>query len=94
MKAIWDLCGDQSEMMQKITCSPFHIIEIDTLSDEALTSHVLAGTLGFILRKKFKNNLHEELKKIAANLNTIGFTKHSQYMLHIISLHIKYWPRR
>jgi recombination-promoting nuclease RpnB len=85
MRTLWELCGDNAEAMREILQSPFHLVDVSTIPDEELTSHIWAGTLGFILRKKFKKNLYEQIKKIASNLNTIGLEKQGQYLLELFN---------
>ena len=75
---------EDSEMMQKVLISPFHLIDVNTLSEEELTSHVWAGTMGFIMRQSFKKHLTREILKIVDNLNTIGLNKHGQYVVELV----------
>ena len=84
-RTLWDLCGDNAEMMHKILQSPFHLVDVNTLSEEELTSHAWAGTMGFIMRQHFKKNLTHELKKIVANFNVIALNQEGQYVLELIN---------
>lgn len=71
MRTLWELCGDNAVLMHQILQSPFHLIDVGMLTEEELIKHPLAGTLGFVLRKQFKQHLYEELKKIAANIDVL-----------------------
>jgi predicted transposase/invertase (TIGR01784 family) len=85
LRTVWELCGDKSSEMQKILQSPFHLIDVSLLPDEELTPHVWAGTLGFILREKFKKDVYNGIKKVAANLSKIGLEEKGQLLLELFS---------
>jgi len=83
-RTLWDLCGENAEKMQGILSSPFHLVDVNAIPEDELTSHVWAGTLGFIMRQHFKRHLSEEIKKIVSNLNTIEINKQGQYVVELI----------
>ena len=66
---LWDLCGDQTKIMQHIWTTPFSIIDVNQIPETTLTSRPWAGTLEFIMRHRFKQHLIAEFKKIAMNIN-------------------------
>ena len=68
-RSLWKPCGDNAEIMRKILERPFYLVDVNTLSEQELTSHAWAGTMGFIMRQHFRKNLTHELKKIVANFN-------------------------
>ena len=83
-RELWQLFGEQSEMMKMVLQSPFHLIEADKLSDEELTSHAFAGTMAFILRNHFRKHLTHELHKIMASFNQLEACDHTRYLLELI----------
>ncbi len=84
MRAIWELCGSNDELMQKILQSPFHLVDVSQLPDEELLAQLRAGTLGFILRKRFKQQFRTSLKAIVANLNMLDLEKEERYLLELL----------
>lgn len=84
-RAIWELCGDQAEIMQQIWCSMFALIDVNHIPEEALTSRRWAGTVEFIMRNRFRQHLTHELNKIASNINFIGHAKSGQLVLELLT---------
>jgi recombination-promoting nuclease RpnD len=82
-KHLWELFGEQSEEMKMILQSPFYLIEAGKIPEETLTSHVYAGTMGFILRKCFRKHIKAELRKIIDNLNSLDSENH-RYVLDLV----------
>lgn len=81
---LWDLCGDNSELMYDILKSPFYLMNVNTLEDSELTSHILAGTLGFVMRSRFRQNIVEEFKRITDNLNELDLQQYHQYVIELM----------
>ena len=79
-----ELFEAQSKLMETILISPFHLINVNELPEESLTSRIWAGTMGFIMRKQFKEHLELEVLKIVDNLNAIGLNKHGQYVVELV----------
>ena len=83
-RVLSELFGEQKVRMQHILDLPFHLIDINTIPEEELMSHVWAGTMGFIMRQRFKKHLSDEILKIVENLNTIGLNKQGQYVVELV----------
>ena len=81
---IWDLCGEQSDLMQHIWTSPFPIVDVNTIPDEALQSRVWSGTLEFIMRNRFRQHLTAEFKKIAPNINQLINVKNNKLVVELL----------
>lgn len=84
-RAIWELCGEQSELMKKIWCSMFSLVDVNKIPEEKLTSRRWAGTVEFIMRNQFRQHLTHELKKIANNFNFLIHEKDGQLVLELLS---------
>lgn len=83
-RELWQLFGDQSEVMKIVLQSPFHLIEADKIPEEELTSHAFAGTMSFIMRSYFRKHLTHELQKIMASLSQLEACDHTRYLLELI----------
>ena len=84
-RTVWDLCGNQHQLMQKIWCSEFTLINVNDIPEEKLTSRYWAGTVEFIMRNKFRQHLTSEIIKIASNLNHLMHEKDGQLVLELLS---------
>ena len=84
-RSIWDLCGDQAELMQQIWCSVFVLIDVNHIPEEKLTSKRWAGTMEFIMRNRFRQHLTHEITKIAGNLNHLIHDRDGQLVLELLS---------
>lgn len=84
-RTIWELCGEQADIMQNIWCNMFALINANHIPEEKLTSHRWAGTVEFIMRNRFRQHLTHEIKKIANNLNYFFREKDGQLVLELLS---------
>ena len=82
---IWDLCGNQAELMKRIWEAPFQVINVNTISDEVLTSHKWSGTLEFIMRHRFRQHLNADLKKISININYLLQEKNRKLVVELLT---------
>lgn len=78
------LFGNQSELMNDMLNHPFHLINVNELPEKAMTAHIYAGTMAFIMRKRFQNHLNQEIHKIIANLNQLESCDHRRFLLELI----------
>jgi predicted transposase/invertase (TIGR01784 family) len=81
---LWELFGEHSERMKTILQSPFHLIEANKIPEATLTSHVYAGTMGFILRKYFRKHIVAELRKIVDNLNKLEAGGSNRFVVDLL----------
>ncbi|MBA2650310.1 MAG: Rpn family recombination-promoting nuclease/putative transposase [Legionella sp.] len=84
-KAMWELCGDQSELMKQILSEPFHLIDINTIPENALTSRMWSGTMEFLMRHRFRQHIGQEIEKIAQNINRLMLEEKGQFVLQLLS---------
>jgi recombination-promoting nuclease RpnB len=82
---LWDLCGNQSHIMQTIWTSAFPVINVNTIPDEILTDRVWSGTLEFIMQHRFRQNFNQSLIAIAENLNTLLSKQNRQLVLELLT---------
>ena len=83
-RQFWKLFGENSQLMKETLEHPFYLIEVDKLPEKAMTSHVFAGTMAFIMRKHFRTHLNQEISKIIGNLNTLEDCEHHRFVLELI----------
>ena len=83
-RQFWKLFGDHSLLMKETLEYPFHLIEVDKLPEKAMTSHIFAGTMAFIMRKHFRTHLNQEIRKIISNLNALEHCEHHRFVLELI----------
>ena len=83
-RQFWKLFGDNSQLMKETMEHPFHLIEVDKLPEKAMTSHIFAGTMAFIMRKHFRTHLNQEIGKIISNLNALEDCEHHRFVLELI----------
>lgn len=84
-RAIWELCGNQSELMRHILSQPFHLIDINTLTEASLTARKWSGTMEFLMRHRFKQHIGQEIEKIAKNVNSLMLEENGQFVLKLLS---------
>jgi hypothetical protein len=62
-RQFWKLFGENSHLMKETLELPFHLIDVDKIPEKAMTSHIFAGTMAFIMRKHFRTHLNQEIAK-------------------------------
>ena len=83
-KAIWDLCGKESELMQKIFTKPFHLVNVNDASEDELTSRKWAGTMEFFMRYQFRQHIEQEIGKIAENIEEL-LEENTSFVIRLLS---------
>ena len=84
-RAIWELCGDQSELMRHILSEPFHLIDVNAIPESILTSRMWSGTMEFLMRHRFRQHISQELEKVAHSFNQLLLEDKSQFVLQLLS---------
>lgn len=84
-RAIWDLCGDQAELMRQILSEPFQLVDVNTIPEHALTSRMWSGTMEFLMRHRFRQHIGQELDKISQNINRLMLEEKGQFVLQLLS---------
>ena len=84
-RAIWELCGEQSELMRHILSEPFHLIDVNTIPEDALTARLWSGTMEFLMRHRFRQHIGQEIEKIAHNINRLMLEEKGQFVLQLLS---------
>ena len=85
IRTFTDLFGEENTLMANILQSPFPLVEANKLPQEAIDSHLFAGTMAFIIRKQFKKHLKEEARKISRNLNALQDANESQFVVLLLN---------
>ena len=83
-RELWKLFGEHSERMKAVFQSPFHLIEVEKRPIQEFTSHIFAGTMGFMLREYFRKHTPQELLKIIDNFNALEQCKMHRYLVELI----------
>lgn len=86
-RAVWELCGKHSELMRNILQQPFHLIDVNLIPEQELIKRKLSGTMEFLMRHRFRQhqNLEQELKKIAQNINFLLLEEEEQFVLQLLN---------
>lgn len=84
-RSIWELCGEQSELMRKILSEPFHLIDLNTIPEKTLTDRMWSGTMEFLMRHRFRQHVTQEIQKIAQNINRLMLEEKGQFVLQLLS---------
>lgn len=84
-KTIWELCGEQSDLMHRILNKPFCLVDVNAASENELTSRLWSGTMEFIMRHRFRQHISQEIGLIAENINRLILEEKSQYVLQLLS---------
>lgn len=84
-KAIWELCGDQTDLMHRILNEPFCLVDVNVASENELTSRLWSGTMEFIMRHRFRQHISQEIGLIAENINQLILEERNQYVLQLLS---------
>lgn len=84
-KAIWELCGDQADLMHRILNEPFCLVDVNAASENELTSRLWSGTMEFIMRHRFRQHISQEIGLIAENINRLLLEEKSQFVLQLLS---------
>ncbi|MCX7114438.1 MAG: Rpn family recombination-promoting nuclease/putative transposase [Gammaproteobacteria bacterium] len=84
-KAIWELCGDQANLMHRILNEPFCLVDVNVISENELTSRLWSGTMEFLMRHKFRQHLIHGIETIAHNINRLILEEKSQFVLQLLS---------
>ena len=84
-RAVWELCGDQFELMRHILSEPFHLIDVNTIPESVLTSRMWSGTMEFLMRHRFRQHISQELEKVAHSFNELLLEDKSQFVLQLLS---------
>ena len=84
-RAIWELCGEQAELMRAIISEPFHLVDVNLIPESSLTSRQWSGTMEFLMRHRFRQHLSQELEKIAVSFNTLMLEDNSQFVLQLLT---------
>ena len=79
-----ELFAENSKIMEQLLTSPFNLIDVNKLPEKDLISHIWAGTMSFIMRKRFRQHLKSEILKIVDNLNIIGLDKHDRFVIELM----------
>lgn len=88
-RAIWELCGKKAELMQKILKEPFHLIDLNLVPEERLTSRKWAGTMEFLLRHQFRRHIEQEIGKVAISFSQLFLEENKQFVLQLLSYIIR-----
>ena len=83
-RELWQLFGEHSLQMKDLLQTPFHLVNACEIPEETLTSHLYAGTMGFVLRQYFRKHVHTELLKIIYNLNSLEHGEHHRYVIDLM----------
>ena len=84
-KAIWELCGDQSDLMHRIITQPFCLVDVNAASKNELIKRLWSGTMEFIMRQRFRQHISQEIEMIAENINRLLLEEKSQFVLQLLS---------
>ena len=84
-RAIWELCDEQSELMRDILSEPFHLIDVNIIPENTLTSRIWSGTMEFLMRHRFRQHISQELEKVAHSFNELLLEDKSQFVLQLLS---------
>ncbi|MCR9192601.1 MAG: Rpn family recombination-promoting nuclease/putative transposase [Gammaproteobacteria bacterium] len=83
-RAVWDLCGDKSELMRDILQQPFHLVDVNLIPEETLMTRAWSGTMEFLMRHRFRQHLSQEIGKIAQNINRLVLEDQEQFVLQLL----------
>lgn len=81
---IFELFGASRELAKSVLLQPFHLIDVNNLSDEVLTERVWSGVLTFIQKHIFERDIlryYEEIVPLLKKLMTEGA---DDYIISII----------
>ena len=84
-RAIWQMCGDYTEMMRVINQEPHAVVEVKSLPEASLIKSLYSGTLEFIMRPQFREQISKELPHIAHNLNALVLEGEGPYVLQLLT---------
>ena len=84
-RALWELCGEQSKLMQDILAQPFHLIDVNTIPENILTARIWSGTMEFMMRHRFRQHISTELEKIALSFNQLLLEDKGHFVLQLLS---------
>jgi hypothetical protein len=84
-KSIWELCGEQADLMHRILNEPFCLVDVNAATEKELTSRLWFGTMEFIMRHRFRQHISQEIGLIAENINHLLLEEKSQFVLQLLS---------
>jgi len=84
-RQFWKLFGDKSERMREILFNPFHLINVDQFAEATLTKKIFAGTLGYIMAKRFRTNSNHGLHIIMPNMHKLESSNYERFVVELIN---------
>ncbi len=84
-RSLWALCGDKADLMRSILQAPFHLIDVNTIPEDELTSRKWSGTMEFLMRHRFRQHISQELEKVAQSFNLLLLEDKDQFVLQLLS---------
>ncbi len=92
-RTIWDLCGEQSDLMKKILIEPFPLVDLNRIPGKMLIEYNFAGLMEFVMRQEFKmfigaeescsEKLKEELRDLAQGFEKLSIEGNDPFLLQL-----------
>jgi len=84
-KTLCEMYGDNTELMREINQIQNPVIEVKSLAETELIKNLYSGTMEFIMRPQFRENVTQELPHIAQNLSQLVLEGQGHYVLQLLS---------
>lgn len=82
--AMWDLCGENAELMHTLLSNPFSLIDVNTVPDEELKKRLYSGTMEFVMRYQFRQHFDQQLLQIIGNLAQLTIDPKDNFLLKLL----------